>query len=205
MYSRTYVPSNVVGYEVRLPEFALPLMVAHLGISEEELDKYTSAPLPVIPIAEIEFEERTVYHDYYVRSGDNLWRIAQNNGCSVNSLKRWNNLKSDNLRIGQRLRIEVHERVAVRKNPLRSIAGLPPLERRGDQVSYQREEKTVALTAPQIIPLIDVQFPEYSVTLTRRMSVKSALMKLESAGHDTSSMAVTYAGTTPGYVVSLKK
>jgi membrane-bound lytic murein transglycosylase D len=204
-YSRTYVPSNVVGYEVRLPEFALPLMIAHLGISEGELDKYTSEPLPVIPISEIEFEERTVYHDYYVRSGDNLWRIAQNNGCSVNSLKRWNNLTSDNLRIGQRLRIEVHERVAVRKNPVRSIADLPRLGRKGDQVTFERERRLVSVTAPQIVPLIDVQCPEYSVTLTRRMSVKAALMKLESAGHDTSSMAVTYTGTTPGYVVSLKK
>jgi LysM repeat protein len=203
-YSRRYVPSNVIGYDVRLPEFALPLLIAHLGIAEDELDKYTSAPLPVIPVTEIEFEERTVYHDYYVRSGDNLWRIAQNNGCSVNALQRWNNLKSDKLRIGQRLRIEVHERVAVRKSPLRTIAEVPALDRRGDRITYA-QHRTVDLTTPQITPVIDAIFPEYSVTLTRRMSVRTALLKLESAGLDTSSMDVNYTGSTPGYVVSLKK
>jgi membrane-bound lytic murein transglycosylase D len=203
-YSRRYVPSNVIGYEVTLPDFALPLLLAHLDIPDEEIHKYTSAPLPVIPIEEIEFEERTVYHDYYVRSGDNLWRIAQNNGCSVNALMRWNNLKSDKLRIGQRLRIEVHERVAVRKHPQRYIAELPFLNRKGDRIAYDRYRAT-PLAIPHIVPVIDVQFPEHAITLTRRMSVKAALMKFESAGYDTTSMEVNYAGSTPGYVVSLDK
>jgi len=40
---------------------------------------------------------------YRVKSGDYLGKIAEKYGVSVSSLKRWNNLKSNNLRIGQRI------------------------------------------------------------------------------------------------------
>lgn len=42
---------------------------------------------------------------YKVKSGDYLGRIASRYGVSVSQLKKWNNLKSDNIRPGQVLRI----------------------------------------------------------------------------------------------------
>jgi len=42
---------------------------------------------------------------YRVRSGDYLGKIANKYGVSVASLKRWNNLRSNRLRIGQRLTV----------------------------------------------------------------------------------------------------
>lgn len=42
---------------------------------------------------------------YKVRSGDYLGRIASKYGVSVNNLKKWNNLRSNNLRVGQVLYI----------------------------------------------------------------------------------------------------
>jgi membrane-bound lytic murein transglycosylase D len=48
-----------------------------------------------------ETASRPVY--YTVKSGDVLGRIAQKNNISVSQLKKWNNLKSDNIQIGQRL------------------------------------------------------------------------------------------------------
>lgn len=42
---------------------------------------------------------------YRVRSGDYLGRIAERYGVGVSSIKRWNNLRSNNLRIGQYLTI----------------------------------------------------------------------------------------------------
>ncbi len=44
--------------------------------------------------------ERIVYR---VKSGDYLGRIASRHRCTVNQIKRWNNLKSNNIRVGQRL------------------------------------------------------------------------------------------------------
>ena len=42
---------------------------------------------------------------YRVRSGDFLGKIAERYGVRVSQLKQWNGLRSNNLRIGQRLTI----------------------------------------------------------------------------------------------------
>ena len=42
---------------------------------------------------------------YRVRSGDYLGKIAQRYGVGVSQIKRWNGLRSNNLRVGQRLTI----------------------------------------------------------------------------------------------------
>ena len=42
---------------------------------------------------------------YKVRSGDNLSKIAKRHGVTVNAIKKANNLTSDDIRVGQRLKI----------------------------------------------------------------------------------------------------
>ena len=42
---------------------------------------------------------------YKVKSGDNLGKIAKKYHCTVKQLKSWNNLKSDRINIGQRLKV----------------------------------------------------------------------------------------------------
>lgn len=42
---------------------------------------------------------------YTVKSGDSLWEIARKNNTSVDKLKKANGLSSDNLKIGQKLKI----------------------------------------------------------------------------------------------------
>ncbi|MBF7730700.1 lytic transglycosylase [Pseudomonas sp. N040] len=43
---------------------------------------------------------------YVVRKGDNLGLIARKNGVAVADIKRWNNLRSTNLKIGQVLKLQ---------------------------------------------------------------------------------------------------
>lgn len=43
---------------------------------------------------------------YTVKSGDSLWKIANSNGVSIKQLMDWNNLKSDRLNIGDKLRLQ---------------------------------------------------------------------------------------------------
>jgi len=42
---------------------------------------------------------------YTVRRGDNLWRLANRYGTTVQAIKRENNLRSDRLAVGQRLKV----------------------------------------------------------------------------------------------------
>ncbi|MEP2936555.1 MAG: LysM peptidoglycan-binding domain-containing protein [Gilvibacter sp.] len=52
-----------------------------------------------------EFFEQDAKVRYRVRSGDFLGKIANKYGVSISSIKRWNGLRSDRLRVGQRLTI----------------------------------------------------------------------------------------------------
>ncbi|HHT5924130.1 TPA: LysM peptidoglycan-binding domain-containing protein, partial [Listeria monocytogenes] len=42
---------------------------------------------------------------YTVVKGDSLWRIANNNKVTIANLKAWNNLKSDFIYPGQKLKV----------------------------------------------------------------------------------------------------
>ncbi len=42
---------------------------------------------------------------YTVKPGDSLWRISRNNGTTVGAIKAANNMGSDSIKVGQKLRI----------------------------------------------------------------------------------------------------
>ena len=58
-----------------------------------------------VPTGTVSTESNT----YTVKSGDSLWNIANRYGTTVNNLKTINNLTSDNLQIGQVLRVPSSE------------------------------------------------------------------------------------------------
>ncbi|MGB6154063.1 MAG: LysM peptidoglycan-binding domain-containing protein [Pricia sp.] len=88
---------------LRLPNYALGSFVANeeaiYAHVKNEL-KSKESPLPQL-VAQAE-QERIRYK---VRSGDYLGRIAERYGVGVSQVKQWNDLRSNNLRIGQRLTI----------------------------------------------------------------------------------------------------
>lgn len=49
--------------------------------------------------------KETVVVDYTVASGDSLWKIAHQFGTSVVKLKKLNGLTTDNLSVGQKLKV----------------------------------------------------------------------------------------------------
>ncbi len=88
-------------YVLRLPMEAVGKFVnnedAIYALAEKEFND-REKPLP-------KFFEQNDRIRYRVRSGDYLGKIANRYGVSVSKIKRWNGLRSDRLRIGQRLTI----------------------------------------------------------------------------------------------------
>lgn len=88
-------------YVLRLPLDAIGKFVnneeAIYDLAEEEFND-REKPLPQL------FEQNDKIR-YRVRSGDYLGRIAEKYSVSISQIKRWNGLRSNNLRVGQRLTI----------------------------------------------------------------------------------------------------
>jgi len=88
-------------YYLCLPKSAVGKFVNNekdiYAYAKAEFDK-REKPLP-------EFTEAKTQIRYRVKSGDYLGKIARQYGIRVSDIKRWNGLRSNNLRIGQRLTI----------------------------------------------------------------------------------------------------
>nr|WP_299486998.1 lytic transglycosylase domain-containing protein [uncultured Allomuricauda sp.] len=88
-------------YTLRLPITKIGKFVSNeeeiYAFAKKELDS-SEKPLP--QLVETKNQIR-----YKVRSGDYLGKIAERYGVGVSQIKRWNGLRSNNLRIGQRLTI----------------------------------------------------------------------------------------------------
>ena len=86
-------------YYLRLPQESVGKFVnneeAIYAFAKAELDK-REKPLPSLTKSDAQVR-------YRVRSGDYLGKIATKYGVRVSQIKRWNNLRSNNLKIGQRL------------------------------------------------------------------------------------------------------
>ena len=88
-------------YVLRLPVESIGKFVANeeaiYAFAEEEIKKQEK-PLP-------KYTEQSDRIRYRVKSGDYLGKIAKKHGVKVSQLKKWNGLKNNNLRVGQRLTI----------------------------------------------------------------------------------------------------
>ncbi|MFA7445463.1 MAG: transglycosylase SLT domain-containing protein [Flavobacteriaceae bacterium] len=98
---------DIVPYVSDRPHYLrLPLDKVGLFVANEEaiyayIDIENSKKEKVIPF--VEQAVTTRYHT--IRRGDTLSGIARRYGVSVNNLKKWNNLRSSNIRAGQKLKV----------------------------------------------------------------------------------------------------
>lgn len=99
-YRHEIVPGNEREYILRIPYTYTNAFIEH----EDSMYVHNSAeyfnPVTIKKIKDGGDGERIVYR---VKSGDNLGRIASRHRCTVAQIKRWNDLKSNNIRVGQRL------------------------------------------------------------------------------------------------------
>ena len=99
-YKHEIIPGNEREYILKIPYSYSNSFIDH----EDSLYNYKATELlnPVVikKIKDGGDGERIVHK---VRNGEVLGRIAMKYRCSVSQIKRWNNLRSDNIRVGQRL------------------------------------------------------------------------------------------------------
>ena len=84
------------------------------GLSVEEIKRINNLESDFLNVGDILYlQDRIVQADtsndntvYYVKAGDNLWKIAGENNISVARLKEINGMNSDFLKIGQKLLLE---------------------------------------------------------------------------------------------------
>ncbi|MGD1945416.1 MAG: LysM peptidoglycan-binding domain-containing protein [Croceivirga sp.] len=107
---------------------ALRLPIKHIGtfvtnekaiyaFAKSELEKQEK-PLPQL----VNSNDRIRYK---VRSGDYLGKIAERYGVGVSQIKRWNGLRSNNLRIGQRLTIYPRKPVSTSNKKAVAVVNKP--------------------------------------------------------------------------------
>ena len=100
-------PGNVINYTVKSGD-TLWLLANRYGTTVDaikRLNGLTSNILQIGQVLRIPVSQTQQYITYTVRSGDTLWLLANRYGTTVDAIKKMNGLISDNLSIGQVLRI----------------------------------------------------------------------------------------------------
>ena len=99
-YSHEIIPGNNREYILRIPyTYTNSFIDQEDSLYRHKADEYFN-PVTLKKIVDGADGERIVYK---VKSGDVLGRIASRHRCTVAQIKRWNNLTSNNIRVGQRL------------------------------------------------------------------------------------------------------
>ena len=99
-YRHDIIPGTSREYILRLPyNYTNAFIEQEDSIYRHKVDEYLN-PTTLKKIQDGGDGERIIYR---VKSGDYLGRIATNHRCTVAQIKRWNNLKSNDIRVGQRL------------------------------------------------------------------------------------------------------
>ena len=99
-YRHEIVPGNEREYILRIPyNYTNAFIDQEDSLYSYKADEYFN-PVVIKKIKDGGDGERIIHR---VRSGEVLGRIAIRYHVSVSQIKRWNNLRSDNIRIGQRL------------------------------------------------------------------------------------------------------
>ena len=116
-YIRNYVPKSSYGREVVLPENAMHLFTTNINRPDAPVhsNNYNVSYSGLnAPSGEYRYENKRIKHTHHVVKGENLYRLAGEFNCKVSDLKNWNNLKSDKLRIGQKISYYMVEKVLVK-------------------------------------------------------------------------------------------
>ncbi len=154
------IPGGVVASDVKPVS---SVSAAPKSVKVEAANTKAPATKPVAPYT-------GATKEYVVRSGDTLGGIAYDNGIKIRQLKEMNGLKSNNLRIGQKLKVPAEKQVASKKDSKKAEA--KPAAKKADGVKavestkkVEKKEKAKPVEkkedkAPAAAPVVEQQAPQ---------------------------------------------
>ena len=145
-------------YALRLPNDAIGKFVANEEAIYAHVKKELESKESPLPQLVKEAEQNRIR--YKVKSGDFLGRIAERYGVGVSQIRNWNGLRSNNLRIGQRLTIYP------RRIPGSSVASAAP--KSAAQKSFPAGTKTHTVKSGDSLWTISKKYPGISVENLRQ-------------------------------------
>lgn len=130
-YRHEIIPGNERQYILRLPyKYTNAFLENEDSLYRHKADVYFN-PVTIKKIKDGGDGERIVYR---VKSGDYLGKIAINHGTTVAKIKKWNNLKTNDIRVGQRLiiyrggRVPASAQTATQAKPAQSATQTKPAQ-----------------------------------------------------------------------------
>ncbi len=138
-------------YTLRLPRKDIGKFVNNedkiYAFVKAEFDK-REKPLP-------QFHETNSRIRYRVKSGDYLGKIARRYGVRVSQIKRWNGLRSNNIRIGQRLTIYPRKPAFSSNNNV--VSKKTTTTNKGSSKTYKVKSGDSLWSIAQIFPGVSIQ------------------------------------------------
>lgn len=107
-YRAGYIPASTTPYPLCLPSAKIETFIASQdSIVAHSRDSLQRRPIVVEPSRgkAVKGSSGGSGKYYTVRRGDTLYKVASRHGISVAKLKKLNGLKSDNIRVGQKLKV----------------------------------------------------------------------------------------------------
>ena len=184
-FIRGYIPASSSGYNLILPAASVELFNSGRSMevppvelaSESESGDLSTTTLSIDGAT---YKVTTKSKEHIVRSGDNLYTIAQRNNCTVKQLMAWNGLRDSRLSIGQHLEIRYTTRELI-PAVVEAALVVPPVRQ---DLTLQSLDILPFETIPVTYTLPDVHFcmnpvikeqVNNTLVLQRRQSVRQAL------------------------------
>jgi membrane-bound lytic murein transglycosylase D len=178
-FVRNYIPASPAGYPLNLPAAAAELFNSGRSMAVPDIAMVADATTTTVTQDGFTYTVTTTSKDYVVRSGDNLYTIAQRNQCSVRDVMTWNELHDSHLSVGQHLDLHFTSRVLVPTivdvaaapviRTLQSVNTLPSLLMNRFPVDHRFATVDVTIDANVNTPA------KNTIVLQRRQSVRQAL------------------------------
>lgn len=179
-FVRNYVPTSVTGHAIYLPFAAAELFNSTRSMEIPDIELAENSMSKTVTIDGQTFTITTTTKEYVVKSGDNLYTIAQRNKCSVRELMTWNALHDSRLAIGQRLEIRfttktlvpVIQEAVIAATTMRSHTTTPTVPCL--QLDHLDAYRIGLRNDFAITPCIK-ETPKNTIVLQRRQSIRTAL------------------------------